>query len=55
MAEIVGEPEEDHRLVDTITYPKMDWVGPEPRGIALVITPTALGVHTIVEDVEEGQ
>ncbi|MCI75176.1 hypothetical protein A2U01_0096444, partial [Trifolium medium] len=35
--------------------PKLDWVGPEPRGIASVITPTALGVHTIVEDREEGQ
>ncbi|MCI64830.1 hypothetical protein A2U01_0086088, partial [Trifolium medium] len=41
---------ESHRLVDTITDPELDWVGSEPRGIASVITPTALGVYTIVED-----
>ncbi|MCI09924.1 hypothetical protein A2U01_0031015, partial [Trifolium medium] len=55
MAEIVGEPAEDHRLVDIITDPRLDWVGPEPRGIASVITPTAGGVYIIVEDTEEGQ
>ncbi|MCI20338.1 hypothetical protein A2U01_0041500, partial [Trifolium medium] len=53
MAEIVGEPAEDHRLVDIITDPRLDWVGPEPRGIASVITPTAGGVYTIVEDTED--
>ncbi|MCI96329.1 hypothetical protein A2U01_0117629, partial [Trifolium medium] len=52
MAEIMGEPGEDHRLFDTITDPQLDWVGPEPRGIASVITPTALGVYTVVEDIE---
>ncbi|MCI61645.1 hypothetical protein A2U01_0082902, partial [Trifolium medium] len=55
MAEIVGEPAEDHRLVDIITDPRLDRVGPEPRGIASVITPTAGEVYTIVEDTEEGQ
>ncbi|MCI69523.1 hypothetical protein A2U01_0090785, partial [Trifolium medium] len=49
------EPAEDHRLVDIITDPRLDWVRPEPRGIASVITPTARGVYTIVEDTEEGQ
>ncbi|MCI46628.1 hypothetical protein A2U01_0067869, partial [Trifolium medium] len=39
-----------HRLVDTITDPELDWVGPEPRVIASVITPTALGMYTIVEE-----
>ncbi|MCI84142.1 hypothetical protein A2U01_0105418, partial [Trifolium medium] len=29
---------------------ELDWVGPEPRGIASVITPTALSVYTIVEE-----
>ncbi|MCH85859.1 hypothetical protein A2U01_0006711 [Trifolium medium] len=55
MAEIVGEPVEDHHLVDIITDPRLDWVGPEPRGIASVITPTAGRVYTIVEDTKEGQ
>ncbi|MCI76633.1 hypothetical protein A2U01_0097903, partial [Trifolium medium] len=32
------------------TDPELDWVGAEPRGIASVITLTALGVYTIVED-----
>ncbi|MCI30842.1 hypothetical protein A2U01_0052053, partial [Trifolium medium] len=50
MAELVAEPVENHRLVDTITDPELDWVGAEPRGIASVITPTAGGLHTIVED-----
>ncbi|MCI13017.1 hypothetical protein A2U01_0034129, partial [Trifolium medium] len=46
--------EEDSRLVDTITSPELSWVGPEPRGIASCITPTAVGVFTIVkEDLEE--
>ncbi|MCI91744.1 hypothetical protein A2U01_0113039, partial [Trifolium medium] len=39
-----------HRLVDTITDPELDWVGPEPKGIASVITLIALGVYTIVEE-----
>ncbi|MCI70889.1 hypothetical protein A2U01_0092152, partial [Trifolium medium] len=46
----MAESSESHRLVDTITDPELDWVGPEPRGIASVITPTAFGVYTIVED-----
>ncbi|MCI56918.1 hypothetical protein A2U01_0078169, partial [Trifolium medium] len=54
-ADIVEEPVEDHRLVDTITDPQLAWVGPEPRGIASVITSTAGGTYTIVEDVGEGQ
>ncbi|MCI51717.1 hypothetical protein A2U01_0072961, partial [Trifolium medium] len=55
MAEPAEDLVENHRLVDTITDPRLDWVGPKPRGIASVITPTALGGHTIVEDREEGQ
>ncbi|MCI43809.1 hypothetical protein A2U01_0065047, partial [Trifolium medium] len=46
----MAESSESHRLVDATTDPKLDWVGLEPRGIASVITPTALGVFTIVED-----
>ncbi|MCH83851.1 hypothetical protein A2U01_0004677, partial [Trifolium medium] len=46
----MAEPAEDHCLVDTITDPELAWVGPEPRGIASVITPTTLGVYTIVEE-----
>ncbi|MCI66635.1 hypothetical protein A2U01_0087893, partial [Trifolium medium] len=34
MADVVEEPAEDHRLVDTITDPMLAWVGPEPLGIA---------------------
>ncbi|MCI95426.1 hypothetical protein A2U01_0116724, partial [Trifolium medium] len=34
MAEPAEELVENHRLVDTIEDPKLDWVGPEPRGIA---------------------
>ncbi|MCH96246.1 hypothetical protein A2U01_0017230, partial [Trifolium medium] len=55
MAEPTEELVENHGLVDTITDPKLDWVGSEPREIASVITPTALGLHTVVEDREEGQ
>ncbi|MCI87616.1 hypothetical protein A2U01_0108900, partial [Trifolium medium] len=43
------------RLVDTITDPKLAWVGPEPRVIASVITPTAVGTHTEIEDLVKGQ
>ncbi|MCI73463.1 hypothetical protein A2U01_0094727, partial [Trifolium medium] len=46
----MAESSKNHRLVDRITDPELDWVGPEPRGIASVITLTALGVFTIVED-----
>ncbi|MCI91860.1 hypothetical protein A2U01_0113155, partial [Trifolium medium] len=46
----MAESSESHRLVEAITDPELDWIGPEPRGIASVITPTALGVYTIVED-----
>ncbi|MCH99894.1 hypothetical protein A2U01_0020909, partial [Trifolium medium] len=45
-----GGPAENHRLVDTITDPELDWVGPGPRGIASVFTPTTLGVFIIVEE-----
>ncbi|MCI83040.1 hypothetical protein A2U01_0104315, partial [Trifolium medium] len=44
------EPAENHHLVDTITDPELYWVGLEPREIASVFTPTALGVFTIVEE-----
>ncbi|MCI94283.1 hypothetical protein A2U01_0115581, partial [Trifolium medium] len=46
----MAESSESHMLVDAITDPELDWVGAEPRGIASVITLTALGVYTIVED-----
>ncbi|MCI36531.1 hypothetical protein A2U01_0057754, partial [Trifolium medium] len=46
----MAESSESPRLVDTITDPELDWFGAEPRGIASVITPTALGVYTIVEE-----
>ncbi|MCI90354.1 hypothetical protein A2U01_0111646, partial [Trifolium medium] len=46
----MAESSESHRLMDTITDPELDWVGNEPRGIASVITLTALGVYTIVEE-----
>ncbi|MCH85023.1 hypothetical protein A2U01_0005864, partial [Trifolium medium] len=49
----MAEPAENHHLVDTITNPELGWVGPEPRGIASVITPTTLGVYTIVEEDKE--
>ncbi|MCI40039.1 hypothetical protein A2U01_0061271 [Trifolium medium] len=55
MADVVEEPAKGHNLVDTITDPKLAWVGPEPQGIASVITPTAGGTHTEIEDVEPGQ
>jgi hypothetical protein len=32
----------------------LGWVAPGPRETTSVITPTALGVFTIVEDREEG-
>ncbi|MCI65615.1 hypothetical protein A2U01_0086873, partial [Trifolium medium] len=34
----------------TITDPELAWVGPEPREIASVFTPTYQGGHTIVEE-----
>ncbi|MCI62201.1 hypothetical protein A2U01_0083458, partial [Trifolium medium] len=46
----MAKSSESHRLVDAITDPELDWVGIDPRGIASVITPTAFGVYTIVED-----
>ncbi|CAJ2646870.1 unnamed protein product [Trifolium pratense] len=36
-------------LLDTITDPELDWVGPEPRGIASVLTPNDPKLHTVVE------
>ncbi|MCI02597.1 hypothetical protein A2U01_0023630 [Trifolium medium] len=30
--------------------PQLSWVGPEPRGIASTITPTAGGTYTLVEE-----
>ncbi|MCI42558.1 hypothetical protein A2U01_0063795, partial [Trifolium medium] len=44
------ESSEKYKLVDTITYPELDWVGQEPRGIASVITPTAGEKFLTVED-----
>ncbi|XP_045818723.1 uncharacterized protein LOC123911359 [Trifolium pratense] len=38
-----------YRLFDTITDPELDWVGPEPRGIASVLTPNDPNLHTVVE------
>ncbi|PNY01279.1 hypothetical protein L195_g024571, partial [Trifolium pratense] len=40
---------ERYRLFDTITDPKLDWVGPEPRGIASVLTRDDPKLHTVVE------
>ncbi|MCI55850.1 hypothetical protein A2U01_0077101, partial [Trifolium medium] len=46
----MAEASEKYKLLDTITDPDLDWVGPEPRGIASVITPTAGGTHTTIEE-----
>ncbi|MCI57657.1 hypothetical protein A2U01_0078908, partial [Trifolium medium] len=35
---------------DTIDDPELDWVGPEPRGIASVLTPKTPNLHTLVEE-----
>ncbi|PNX67541.1 hypothetical protein L195_g055684, partial [Trifolium pratense] len=40
---------EKYGLFDTITDPELDWVGPEPRGIASVLTPDDPKLHTAVE------
>ncbi|MCI59878.1 hypothetical protein A2U01_0081133, partial [Trifolium medium] len=40
----------NRRLVDTIDDPELDWVGPEPRGIASVLTRETPNLHTIVEE-----
>ncbi|PNX70513.1 hypothetical protein L195_g057468 [Trifolium pratense] len=36
-------------LLDMITDPDMDWVGPEPRGIVSVLTPNDPKLRTVVE------
>jgi hypothetical protein len=36
--------------VDPMEDPTLSWVGPEPRGTASVITPTALGVFGVLEE-----
>ncbi|MCI53623.1 hypothetical protein A2U01_0074870, partial [Trifolium medium] len=46
----MAEASEKYKLVDTITDPDLDWVGLEPRGIASVITLTAGGTHTTIEE-----
>ncbi|CAJ2668024.1 unnamed protein product [Trifolium pratense] len=43
-----------HKLVDTITDPALDWVAPEPRGIASTLTAEDPRLYTIVEDVGNG-
>jgi hypothetical protein len=35
---------------DLLAHPEWAWIGPEPRRIASEITPTSLGVYTIVEE-----
>jgi hypothetical protein len=35
---------------EAMINPEWAWIGPEPRGIASEITPTALGVYTILEE-----
>ncbi|MCH90828.1 hypothetical protein A2U01_0011751 [Trifolium medium] len=48
------ETAENRRLVDTITDPELDWVGPEPRGIASVLTRDTPALHTVVEERRDG-
>ncbi|CAJ2656742.1 unnamed protein product [Trifolium pratense] len=43
-----------HKLVDTITDPALDWVAPEPRGIASTLTADDPQLYTIVEDIRNG-
>jgi hypothetical protein len=50
----IEEPVESHRLVDTITDERLAWVAPEPRGAASSIVQGDPSVHTIVEDIGEG-
>ncbi|CAJ2646544.1 unnamed protein product [Trifolium pratense] len=40
---------EKYTLVDCITDPALDWVAPEPRGIASALTPEDPKLHTTVE------
>jgi hypothetical protein len=35
---------------DLLAHPEWKWIGPKPRRIASEITPTALGVYTILEE-----
>jgi hypothetical protein len=43
----------NNHLVDTITVVELDWVGPEPRGIASCITSTTRGVFNAIEEESE--
>ncbi|MCH90891.1 hypothetical protein A2U01_0011814, partial [Trifolium medium] len=45
---------ENGRLVDTIDDPELDWVRPEPRGIASVLTPETPNLHTLVDERGDG-
>ncbi|PNX98937.1 hypothetical protein L195_g022195 [Trifolium pratense] len=45
-----GQVSSKHRLLDTIMDPALDWVAPEPRGIASTLTPGDPMLYTIVED-----
>ncbi|MCI68241.1 hypothetical protein A2U01_0089501, partial [Trifolium medium] len=48
------EAAESRRLVDTIDDPELDWVGPEPRGIASVLMQETPNLHTTVEERRNG-
>ncbi|MCH82339.1 hypothetical protein A2U01_0003142 [Trifolium medium] len=43
-----------HKLVDTITDPKLAWVGPKPWGIASTLTNEDPKLYTIVDDKGNG-
>ncbi|MCI78163.1 hypothetical protein A2U01_0099433, partial [Trifolium medium] len=45
---------ENRRLVDTIDDLELDWVGPEPRGIASVLTLETPNLHNLVEERGDG-
>jgi hypothetical protein len=46
----VEERNDAVQRVDPMEDPTLSWVGPEPRGTASVITPTALGVFGVLEE-----
>ncbi|PNY07658.1 hypothetical protein L195_g010827 [Trifolium pratense] len=54
MSEIEGIPESHasskHKLVDTITDPRLAWVASEPRGIASTLTAHDPKLYIVVED-----
>ncbi|GAU22737.1 hypothetical protein TSUD_138610 [Trifolium subterraneum] len=51
----IEELVESHRLVDTITNPKLAWVAPKPRGIASAFVQGDPNIHSIVEERGEGE